>query len=163
MSHQYCNKSKSQLTSPTPAQLPAVAVSTGHIVYGKHMGICVGHMKKWKYIERYMADIWESMADIWENMEDMLQRCTFRTYGTIWRTYECHPALHVIFEFAKKLVRWRCMSLIIQFPSNLRFQKKLKQEETRLKRLPVISREHFRKTRTIYFYKHLLGISNTNL
>jgi hypothetical protein len=35
--------------------------------------------------------------------------------------------------------------------------------ETRLKRLPVISREHFRKTRTIYFYKHLLGISNTNL
>jgi hypothetical protein len=33
MSHQYCNKSKSQLTSPTPAQLPAVAVSTGHIVY----------------------------------------------------------------------------------------------------------------------------------
>jgi hypothetical protein len=24
---------KSQLTSPTPAQLPAVAVSTGHIVY----------------------------------------------------------------------------------------------------------------------------------
>jgi hypothetical protein len=35
--------------------------------------------------------------------------------------------------------------------------------KTRLKRLPVISREHFRKTRTIYFYKHLLGISNTNL
>jgi hypothetical protein len=33
MSHQYGNKSKSQLTSPTPAQLPAVAVSTGHIVY----------------------------------------------------------------------------------------------------------------------------------
>jgi hypothetical protein len=33
MSHQYCNKSKSQLTSPTPAQLPAVAVSMGHIVY----------------------------------------------------------------------------------------------------------------------------------
>jgi hypothetical protein len=28
MSHQYGNKSKSQLTSPTPAQLPAVAVST---------------------------------------------------------------------------------------------------------------------------------------
>jgi hypothetical protein len=49
-------------------------------------------------------------------------------------------------------------------------------ELTRLKRLPVISREHLRKTRTIYFYcitlssldrvihyKHLLGISNTNL
>jgi hypothetical protein len=35
--------------------------------------------------------------------------------------------------------------------------------KTRLKRLPVISREHFRKTRTIYFYKHLLSISNTNL
>jgi hypothetical protein len=35
MSHQYCNKSKSQLTSPTPAQLPAVAVSTGHIVCSK--------------------------------------------------------------------------------------------------------------------------------
>jgi hypothetical protein len=32
-SHQYRNKSKSQLTSPTPAQLPVVAVSTGHIVY----------------------------------------------------------------------------------------------------------------------------------
>jgi hypothetical protein len=32
MSYQYGNKSKSQLTSPTPAQLPAVAVSTGHIV-----------------------------------------------------------------------------------------------------------------------------------
>jgi hypothetical protein len=27
--------------------------------------------------------------------------------------------------------------------------------KTRLKRLPVISREHFRKTRTNYFYKHL--------
>jgi hypothetical protein len=26
------NKSKSQLTSPTPAQLPAVAVSSGHII-----------------------------------------------------------------------------------------------------------------------------------
>jgi hypothetical protein len=35
--------------------------------------------------------------------------------------------------------------------------------KTRLKRLPVISREHFPKTRTIYFYKLLLGISNTNL
>jgi hypothetical protein len=35
--------------------------------------------------------------------------------------------------------------------------------KTRLKRLPVISREHFRKTRTNYFYKHLFGISNTNL
>jgi hypothetical protein len=30
---QYRNKSKSQLTIPTPAQLPAVAVSSGHIVY----------------------------------------------------------------------------------------------------------------------------------
>jgi hypothetical protein len=29
--------------------------------------------------------------------------------------------------------------------------------------LPVISREHFRKTRTNYFYKHLFGISKTNL
>jgi hypothetical protein len=37
------------------------------------------------------------------------------------------------------------------------------QNQTRLKRLPVISREHFRKTLTIYFYIHLLGISNTNL
>jgi hypothetical protein len=35
--------------------------------------------------------------------------------------------------------------------------------KTRLKRLPVISREHFRKTRTNYFYKHIFGISNTNL
>jgi hypothetical protein len=26
-----------------------------------------------------------------------------------------------------------------------------------------MSREHFRKTRTNYFYKHLFGISNTNL
>jgi hypothetical protein len=34
MSLQYRNKSKSLLTSPTPAQLPAVALSTGHIVYG---------------------------------------------------------------------------------------------------------------------------------
>jgi hypothetical protein len=33
MSLQYRNISKSQLTSPTPAQLPAVAVSLGHIVY----------------------------------------------------------------------------------------------------------------------------------
>jgi hypothetical protein len=33
MSLQYRNKSKSQLTSPTPAQLPAVALSAGHIVY----------------------------------------------------------------------------------------------------------------------------------
>jgi hypothetical protein len=33
MSLQYRNKSKSQLTSPTPAQLPAVALSGGHIVY----------------------------------------------------------------------------------------------------------------------------------
>jgi hypothetical protein len=32
MSLQYRNKSKSQLTSPTPAQLPAVALSAGHIV-----------------------------------------------------------------------------------------------------------------------------------
>jgi hypothetical protein len=31
MSLQYRNKSKSQLNSPTPAQLPAVAVSSGHI------------------------------------------------------------------------------------------------------------------------------------
>jgi hypothetical protein len=38
MSHQYCNKSKSQLTSPTPAQLPTVAVSTGHIVYPVILG-----------------------------------------------------------------------------------------------------------------------------
>jgi hypothetical protein len=29
--------------------------------------------------------------------------------------------------------------------------------------LPVISREHFRKTRTNYFYKYLFGILNTNL
>jgi hypothetical protein len=36
MSHQYCNKSKSQLTSPTLDQLPAVAVSTGHIVCARH-------------------------------------------------------------------------------------------------------------------------------
>jgi hypothetical protein len=35
--------------------------------------------------------------------------------------------------------------------------------KTRLKRLPVISHEHFRKTRTNYFYKHLFGISNSNL
>jgi hypothetical protein len=40
---------------------------------------------------------------------------------------------------------------------------------TRLKRLPVISREHLRNTRTNYFYKHLfgiskaIGISNTNV
>jgi hypothetical protein len=34
---------------------------------------------------------------------------------------------------------------------------------TRLKWLSVISREHFRKTPTINFYRHLLGISNTNL
>jgi hypothetical protein len=33
MSLQYSNKSQSQLTSPTPAQLPAVALSAGHIVY----------------------------------------------------------------------------------------------------------------------------------
>jgi hypothetical protein len=33
MSLQYRNKSKSQLTSHTPAQLPAVASSAGHIVY----------------------------------------------------------------------------------------------------------------------------------
>jgi hypothetical protein len=32
MSLQYRNKSKCQLTSPMPAQLPAVAVSSGHIV-----------------------------------------------------------------------------------------------------------------------------------
>jgi hypothetical protein len=32
MSHQYRNKSKSQLTSPMPAQLAAVALSWGHIV-----------------------------------------------------------------------------------------------------------------------------------
>jgi hypothetical protein len=35
--------------------------------------------------------------------------------------------------------------------------------QIKTERLPVISREHLRKTRTIYFYKHLLGISNTNL
>jgi hypothetical protein len=33
VSLQYRNKSKSQLTSPTPAQLPAVALSAGHIVF----------------------------------------------------------------------------------------------------------------------------------
>jgi hypothetical protein len=32
LSHQYRNKSKCQLTRPTPAQLPAVAVSSGHKV-----------------------------------------------------------------------------------------------------------------------------------
>jgi hypothetical protein len=35
--------------------------------------------------------------------------------------------------------------------------------KTRLKRLPVIGREHFRKTRTIFFYKHLLGMELWNL
>jgi hypothetical protein len=30
--------------------------------------------------------------------------------------------------------------------------------KTRLKRLSFISREHFRKTRTNYFSKHLFGI-----
>jgi hypothetical protein len=35
MSLRYCNKSKSQLTSPTPAQLPAVALSAGHIVHSQ--------------------------------------------------------------------------------------------------------------------------------
>jgi hypothetical protein len=30
-------------------------------------------------------------------------------------------------------------------------------KKTILKRLPVISREHFRKTRTNFFYKHLFG------
>jgi hypothetical protein len=35
MSLQYRNKSKFQLTSPTPTQLPAVALSAGHIVYLK--------------------------------------------------------------------------------------------------------------------------------
>jgi hypothetical protein len=50
MSHQYRNKSKSQLTSPTPAQLPAVAVSSGHIVYVQgvplHMGFVVKNPSK---------------------------------------------------------------------------------------------------------------------
>jgi hypothetical protein len=36
-SHQYRNKSKSQLTSPTPPQLPAVAVSTKHILVSIYM------------------------------------------------------------------------------------------------------------------------------
>jgi hypothetical protein len=36
MSLQYRNKSKSQLTSPTPAQLRAVALSAGRIVYHSH-------------------------------------------------------------------------------------------------------------------------------
>jgi hypothetical protein len=36
-------------------------------------------------------------------------------------------------------------------------------KQTRLKRLPVISREHFRKTRTNYQLVYLCGILNTNL
>jgi hypothetical protein len=55
LSHQYRNKSKSQLTSPTPAQLPAVAVSSGHIVYdnvtylaslGKYQN-CITNLCRW--------------------------------------------------------------------------------------------------------------------
>jgi hypothetical protein len=41
MSLQYRNKSKSQLTSPTPAQLPAVAVSSGHIVHILFLAVIV--------------------------------------------------------------------------------------------------------------------------
>jgi hypothetical protein len=60
-------------------------------------------------------------------------------------------------------------NLIYFFPKNPKKSKYLflnpniRLQLPRLKRLPVISREHFRKTCTNYFYKHLFGISNTNL
>jgi hypothetical protein len=42
-------------------------------------------MKKYEKIsKKYISDIWENMADIW-------QQNTSRTYGKIWRTYDCHP------------------------------------------------------------------------
>jgi hypothetical protein len=42
-------------------------------------------MKKYEKIsKKYISDIWEKMADIW-------QQNTSRTYGKIWRTYDCHP------------------------------------------------------------------------
>jgi hypothetical protein len=47
MSLQYRNKSKSQLTSPTPAQLPAVALSAGHIVCTSDQFFCGTH-RKWQ-------------------------------------------------------------------------------------------------------------------
>jgi hypothetical protein len=41
-------------------------------------------MKYEKISKKYISDIWEKMADIW-------QQNTSRTYGKIWRTYDCHP------------------------------------------------------------------------
>jgi hypothetical protein len=44
-----------------------------------------GNLKKYeKILKKYTADIWDKMADMW-------QQNIFRTYGKIWRTYECHP------------------------------------------------------------------------
>jgi hypothetical protein len=51
-----------------------------HRTYGKMM-------KYEKISKKYISDIWEKMADIW-------QQNTSRTYGKIWRTYDCHQ-LHV--------------------------------------------------------------------
>jgi hypothetical protein len=41
-----------------------------------------------KISKKYISDIWEKMADIW-------QQNTSRTYGKIWRTYDCHPNFHL--------------------------------------------------------------------
>jgi hypothetical protein len=55
--HQYRNKSKSQLTSPMPAQLPAVVVSLGHIVYAAKAACSYKHADYvWHYSE-VRADI----------------------------------------------------------------------------------------------------------
>jgi hypothetical protein len=52
--------------------------------YGK-MHRTYGKMMKYeKLSKKYISDIWEKMADIW-------QQNTSRTYGKIWRTYDCHP------------------------------------------------------------------------
>jgi hypothetical protein len=48
-----------------------------HRTYGKMM-------THEKISKKYISDMWEKMADIW-------QQNTSRTYGKIWRTYDCHP------------------------------------------------------------------------
>jgi hypothetical protein len=84
-----------------------------HIIprtYGK-MHRTYGKMKKYEKIsKKYTSDIWEKMVDMW-------QQNTSRTYGKIWRTYDCHPQ---ICTFLRKNVIFFCHRCIRKIINSLR-------------------------------------------
>jgi hypothetical protein len=76
MSLRYRNKSKSQLTSPTPAQLPAL--SAGHIVYKPMESILKSNNSQKVQILKV-----EFFGFFWENILDIFARELTRPW-TLW-------------------------------------------------------------------------------